>query len=476
MVAAIAMLGLLGAPSALEAPKTAAVSLTVRGTAQRLAPGGTLTFVDLPQPPESLPLVVVDPTKEFQTLIGIGGALTDAAAEVFDTLPAAKQEEVLRAFFDPRDGLGYSLARTSIHSCDFSSGSYTYVAEGDRELKTFDVAHDRVHRLPLIKRAIAAAGGKLTLFASPWSPPAWMKDNHDMLRGGRLLPAHYQTWADYFVKFIRAYESEGVPIWGVTVQNEPAASQAWESCLYTAAEERDFLKHHLGPTLARAGLGDRKILVWDHNRDLLYQRASAIFDDPEAAKYAWGVAYHWYEDWAGGQPLNENVRRVQEAFPGKPIFFSEGCVCPDGPQKTLKLDDWALGEKYGREMIKDFNNGTVAWTDWNVMLDERGGPNHVGNFCYAPLHIDTKTHALRYTNIYFYLGHFSKFLRPGARRVAASSSRDQLLTTAFRNPDGTLAVVVMNQGDKPADYTLWVRGRGASASAPPHSIATFVVR
>lgn len=474
---ALLLAAALSAPSAaFETPKSAAVTVTAKGADGWLKPAGTLSFEDFPQPLEATPFVLVDPTKGFQTVVGIGGALTDAAADAWSTLPPARQDEVVKKFFDPKDGIGYTLARTNIHSCDFSSATYTYVADKDKELKTFSIAHDREHRLPLIRKAIAAAGGSLTLFASPWSPPAWMKDSGNMLHGGKLKPEYRQAWADYFVKFIQSYEKEGVRVWGVTVQNEPMASQTWESSIYTAAEERDFLKDYLGPTFARAGLSDRKIMVWDHNRDLMYQRAQTVFDDPEAAKYAWGIAYHWYEDWAGGQPLHDNVRRVQEAYPDKPIFFSEGCACPDDAAKTMKTDDWGLGEQYGREMIKDFNSGTVAWTDWNVMLDEKGGPNHVGNYCYAALHIDSKTHALTWTDIYAYMGHFSKFVRPGARRVAVAPSRDALLATGFLNPDGTLAVVVMNQGEKPVDYRLWIAGKAAKTSAPAHSIATFVVR
>ncbi|MBI3564822.1 MAG: glycosyl hydrolase, partial [Elusimicrobia bacterium] len=307
----LSLAALLAAPAAaFDAPKTAQATLTAKDTAYWLSSTGTLTFTDFPQPLEATPFVLVDPDKAFQTIVGIGGALTDAAADAWATLPPAKRDEVVKKFYDPKDGIGYTLARTNIHSCDFSSATYTYVADKDEELRTFSVAHDREHRLPLIKKAIAAAGGSLTLFASPWSPPAWMKDSGDMLHGGRLKPEYRQTWADYFVKFIRAYEKEGVPVWGMTVQNEPMASQTWESSLYTAADERDFLKWYLGPTLAKAGLGDKKVMVWDHNRDLMYQRAQTVFDDPEAAKYAWGIAYHWYEDWAGGQPLHDNVRRV----------------------------------------------------------------------------------------------------------------------------------------------------------------------
>jgi glucosylceramidase len=334
------------------------------------------------------------------------------------------------------------------------------------------VAHDRKFRIPLIKRAMAAAGGKLTLFASPWSPPAWMKDNNDMLHGGHLKPEFFQTWADYYVRFIRAYEAEGIPVWGMTIQNEPMAKQTWESCVFTAAEERDFLKNHLGPTLAKSGLADRKVLVWDHNRDLMYQRAQTIFGDPEAAKYAWGLAFHWYENWSGGEPQFDNVRRVAEAFPGVNLFHTEGC---NGPFDTKRIDDWNWGESYGSSMIHDFNNGAVAWTDWNVLLDERGGPNHVGNFCFAPVHADTKTGKLHFTSAYYYIGHFSKFIRPGARRVAAATSRDALLSTAFLNGDGKLAVVVMNRGGEDIAYHLCIAGQAAALTSPAHSIATLLI-
>ncbi|MBS1933987.1 MAG: glycoside hydrolase family 30 protein, partial [Bacteroidetes bacterium] len=325
---------------------------------------------------------------------------------------------------------------------------------------------------PFIKDAIAAAGGKLTLFCSPWSPPAWMKTNNDMLHGGKLKPEYYQAWANYFVKFIKTYDAEGIPIWGASIQNEPMATQKWESCIYSAEDERDFLKKNLGPTLEKEGLGDKKIIVWDHNRDLLYQRASTLLEDPDAAKYVWGVGFHWYEDWSGGTQMFENVRRVKEAFPDKNLIFTEGC---NDKFKFDSIKNWSLGERYGRSMINDFNNGTVGWTDWNVLLDETGGPNHVGNFCYAPIHADTKTGQLIYTNSYYYIGHFSKFIRPGAKRVAAAPSRSPFLTTAFLNEDGKLVVVVMNQTSQKIPYKLWIAGKAADITALPHSIATLVL-
>lgn len=442
------------------------VYTTADSTHFRLSVTDTLQFTDFGQPLETDGCIFVDPSRRFQTFLGIGGALTDASAETFAKLPKDKQAEVMQAYYDQNKGIGYTLARTQINSCDFSSETYTYVADNDTLLKTFSVVHDEKYRIPFIQKAMAAAGGKLTLFVSPWSPPAWMKDNNDMLHGGKLKPAYAQAWANYYVKFIKTYEAKGIPVWGLTVQNEPMAKQQWESCIYTAEEERDFVKKYLGPTLQKEGLGDKKLIVWDHNRDLLYQRASTVLNDPEAAKYVWGTGYHWYM-----HELFENVSRVKEAFPDKHLLFTEGC---NGPYNKAQVTDWKWGELYGKSMVNDFNNGVEGWTDWNVLLDETGGPNHVQNFCFAPIHGDTKTGDLTYQNAYYYIGHFSKFIRPGARRIIASSNREQLLTTAFVNTDGKVAVVVLNLSGEKVPYRLWIAGKAAVTQSLPHSIATLV--
>jgi glucosylceramidase len=447
------------------------VYTTAEKSDYRISATDTLTFKDLRQPMETQVCVFVDPSKTYQTLLGIGGAITDASAETFAKVPKVKQQEILNAYFDVEKGIGYSLARTNIHSCDFSSGSYTYITEGDKELQSFSVDHDKQFRIPFIKKAIATAGGKLTIFASPWSPPAFMKDNNDMRQGGKLKREFYQAWANYYTKFIKAYQNAGIPIWGISIQNEPMATQRWESCIYTAEEERDFLKHSLGPTMKREGLGDKKIIAWDHNRDLLYQRASTMLSDPEAAKYVWGIGFHWYEPWSGGDPMFDNVKLVHEAFPDTNLIFTEGCKEAFDIQK---VNDWKLGELYGHSMINDFNNGTAAWTDWNILLDETGGPNHVNNLCFAPLHADTKTGRLIYTNAFFYIGHFSKFIRPGAKRIVSSPSRSALLSTAFINTDGEVSVVVMNKSDQRVSYYLWVEGKAAEVNSLPHSIQTLV--
>lgn len=447
------------------------VYITAMGTEMRLSKGDLPAFSDFGQPLETQVCVFVDPDYTFQEFLGIGGAITDASAETFYKLPQDKQQQVLDAYFSRDKGIGYNLIRTNIHSCDFSSGSYTYVEEGDSLLSTFSVEHDKQFRIPFIKSAIEKAGGNVTFYASPWSPPAWMKDNNHMLQGGKLLKKYYDAWANYFVKFVKAYEAEGIPVWGVTIQNEPMAKQTWESCIYTAEEERDFLKYHLGPAFHNSGLSDKKIVMWDHNRDLIFQRASTYFADPEVQKYAWGIGFHWYEDWSGGVPVFENIRRVQEAFPEKHLLFTEGCA---ESFNADRYDAWVLGEEYGRSMIHDFNNGAVGWTDWNILLDETGGPNHVGNFCFAPMHGDTRSGELIFTNSYYYIGHFSKFIQPGAKRISASPSRSQLISTAFQNPDGSVVVVVMNETEKDTDFYLWVKGKAVPANSKPRSIMTFV--
>ena len=447
------------------------VFVTAQQSSQRLSKAETLSFSDFGQPMETEVCVFVDPLKTFQTFLGIGGAITDASAETFAKLPAEKQAEMIRAYYDPVDGIGYTLARTNIHSCDFSSGSYTYVKENDKTLHSFSIAHDQQYRIPMIKKAIAATGGKLTLYASPWSPPAWMKDNKNMLQGGKLLPEFRQSWANYYIKFIQAYEKAGIPVWGLSVQNEPMARQTWESCIFTAEEERDFIKAYLGPALQKAGMGNKKLIAWDHNRDLIYQRASTVLDDPEAAKYVWGIGYHWYETWTGSAMQFENLKRVKETYPKTNLIFTEGTV---EKFNLDKLGDWSLGEKYGHSMVNDFNAGAVGWTDWNVLLDEKGGPNHVGNFCYAPVIADTRDGSIHYVNSYYYIGHFSKFIRPGAKRIASSSNRDVLQTTAFLNPDGKVVVVVLNTSDKKMPFKLWVKGKAAEATSWEHSIMTLV--
>lgn len=450
------------------------VFTTAHGTELNLSASGSLEFDTFQQPLETQASIYVNTTKQHQSLLGIGAALTDAAAETYFKMNPDQQELFMKAYFDAEEGIGYTLARTIIHSCDFSSGSYTYIEEGDTELKTFSVEHDREFRIPFTKKAIEAAGGTLRMYASPWSPPAFMKTNNNMLQGGKLKPEFYQPWANYYAKFIKAYEAEGIPLWGLSIQNEPMAVQRWESCIYTAEEERDFLKNNLGPTLEKEGLGDKKIIVWDHNRDLLFERGNVILSDPEANKYVWGTGFHWYEDWKDGTPMYKNVDLLKDAYPDKQLIFTEGCN--EGYDTArLENDDPTLAERYGKSMINDFNNGTVAWTDWNILLDETGGPNHVGNLCFAPVHGNTTTGELQFTRTYYYIGHFSKFIRPEAKRLSTGTTANHISATAFLNEDNSLVVVALNESDNDSECMLTIDGKTATLNIPAHGIQTIIL-
>lgn len=446
----------------------ATVYVTARGTEDRMRARDPLRFEDLPQPEESTSFVMLDPTRRFQTIVGFGGAFTDAAAETFAKLPSAKQTEILTAYFSPDKGLGYTLGRTNINSCDFSSDTYSYDdTPGDTALAHFSIAHDLKYRVPFIKAALAVAPSPLTLFASPWSPPAWMKTNGDMSHGGQLKPEDRQAWADYYVRFIRAYQQQGIPIWGLTVQNEPMSTQSWESCLYTGQDEHDFVRDYLGPTLHKSGLANVKLMIWDHNRGIMYQRAQAVYEDPAAAQYVWGMAFHWY---AGDH--FDGPQAVHESFPEKNLLFTEGSEgFTNDPAR-----EWAGGERYGQNILLDLTHWAQGWTDWNLILDQQGGPNHVGNYCSAPIMADTATGTLHYQPSYYYLGHFSKFIRPGAQRIASSSTDDSLLSVAFINPDHTVAVVVLNLTDRPRSYKIWLAGRAVTTDSPPHSIETALLK
>ncbi|MBR8536987.1 glycoside hydrolase family 30 protein [Carboxylicivirga sediminis] len=456
-------------PYSLE-NKTVRVFETSKTGGERMAAKGINEFGEANQPLESEVAVFVNPNKQFQTFIGIGGAITDASAEVFHKLSAANQKKLVDAYYGP-GGNDYTLLRTTIHSCDFSSESYTYIEEGDKELKTFSIERDKKERIPMIKRAMAQASEPLLFYVSPWSPPAFMKGREHMLQGGKLLPEFYQSWASYYARFIKAYEAEGMPVWGLTIQNEPMAVQTWESCVYTAEEERDFLKNYLGPTLEKEGLADKNIVVWDHNRDLISHRANTIFGDPDAAKYAWGIGFHWYERWAGGESMWRNLSNVKESYPNKQLLFTEGCI--EAFDET-QYQRWSNAERYGKSMINDFNCGTAGWTDWNILLDHTGGPNHVGNFCFAPIHADTRTDELIFTPSYYYIGHFSKFIRPGAKRVSTTTSRSHINSTSFINTDGTMVTVVMNDTEKAIIYKLIVDQHETVMEIPAHGIQTLV--
>jgi glucosylceramidase len=444
-------------------PESAEIYMTAEDTPNRLTSLGFRAFEPLDQPDENYPTIMIDIDKTFQTIEGFGGAFTDAAAINFGKMAREKQEEFLTACFDPEKGNGYTLCRTTIHSCDYSDEQYTYDdVPGDKNLEHFTIDHDRKYRIDFIQRAMKTARGNLKIFASPWSPPAWMKTNNDMLYGGKLKPEYFQTWADYYVRYMEAYKKEGIPIWGLTVQNEAMAVQVWESCIFTAAEERDFVRDYLGPTLHKNSLTDVRLMIWDHNRGIMYQRAEVVYDDPEASKYVWGMGYHWYI----GKHF-DNVRMVHDAFPDKKLLYTEAGMG----------GDWRTAVNLARNMILDLNNWASGWTFWNLVLDENRGPRHAGGTGRGSsiVTLDTRTGELTFNPPHYYFGHFSRFIRPGAKRIACTSNSDDFLATAFVNPDGKVAVVVLNLATSEQLFQVWVQGKTVKYRAPAQALITVVL-
>ncbi|MBT9456855.1 MAG: glycoside hydrolase family 30 protein [Burkholderiaceae bacterium] len=412
-----------------------------------------------------LPQLMVNSARRFQTLEGFGGAFTEAAAVTWQALPPQAAAELLQGYFDAETGHGYTLCRVHMNSCDFALGNYAHAeVPGDVALEHFNIARDRQALLPMIKAAQRVAARPIKLLVSPWSPPAWMKSNGQMNQGGKLLPEYAAAWARCYVRFIQAYEAEGVPVWGVSVQNEPDATQRWDSCIYSAEEERDFVRDHLGPALAEAGLSRIKIVVWDHNRDLMVGRASVVYSDPLAAQYVWGCGFHWY-----GEDHFDHVQLVHDAWPDKALLFTEGCQ-EGGPH----IGEWALAERYARNIINDLNRWTVGWIDWNLLLDESGGPNHVGNLCSAPVLADRVEGRLLHQSSFHALGHFARFIRPGAQRLLCAATRQDIETTAFANPDGSIAIVALNRSDAPIRFALRLDDVFGVAELPARSIATYI--
>ena len=416
-----------------------------------------------PTPVESVD-IRLDPKTTYQSMLGFGGAFTESSAYNLARINKTQRIQAIKDYFDPEEGLGYTIGRVSIHSCDFSLHSYTYIDEGDKDLKTFDISRDEQWVIPLIKDAESFAG-PISLLGSPWSPPAFMKDNNSMIHGGKLLPEYYQTWADYFVRFVEEYRKRGLTIWGVTVQNEPAAVQRWDSCIYTGEDERDFVKNYLGPTMKQSSAQDVNILIWDHNRDVIVERAKAVLDDPEAAQYVWGTAFHWYvsEEF-------ENVGKVHELFPDKGLLFTEGCQ-----EGGVHWKSWKTGERYARNMIGDFNNFCQGYIDWNLFLDNTGGPNHVNNLCDAPIIVDVFPEKLVHQSSYYYIGHFSKYIRPDAVRIGNDNSHPVLQSTAFQNTDGTIALVVLNETDQAQEVRIALGEQTYQTTLAAHSIATLLL-
>ena len=439
---AVALLGGLGTATAASAtPKVeweqTAMLKAGKYDLGKAMPPLTLTPMEAP----SGKALSLDRGDKFQTLLGFGGAFTEAAALNWRSLKPADQAEVIRLYFaSPADGgLGYTVGRVPINSCDFGPGDYKRYynfddVAGDTELKHFDdsVSHDvQSGMIPFIKAAQSAiekAGGALALFASPWSPPGWMKlpvdGERSMLRTALpngLDPAMQRPYAHYFSRFISAYKAHGIPIWGVTVQNEAEAGDVgWEKCVWTPEFQAEFVRDHLGPVLHKDQPGV-KIIGFDHNKDHVVEWAHGLYADEGAKKYFDGIGVHWY----GG--LNtHNLENAHAIAPEKFLLATEACNCPGVIYESQPLEWWERAEHLGMDILQDLLHWCTGWVDWNLIVDITGGPNHLGNRCDANLIADPDNKKGYGTIVmqasYYYMGHFSRYLPEGSRRITLDNS------------------------------------------------------
>jgi len=384
-----------------------------------------------------------------------------------------------------------------MNSCDFSVSNYSYSpVEGDKDLEHFTIEEDKDDLIPMIKDAMAASEDGFKIFGSPWTAAPWMKDNNNWV-GGKLLPEYYDTWALFFSKYVDAYKEEGIDIWGFTVENEPLGNgNNWESMHYSPDEMTNFVQNHLGPKLEADGKGDLKILGYDQNREHLKEWVDSMYKDEASSKYFAGTAIHWYA--STYEVFPEELQYAHEKAPDKLLIQAEACV---DAQVPVWQDDkwyfekeatdwgftWAPDEdkhlhpkyapvnRYARDIIGCLNNWVDGWVDWNMVLDTKGGPNWFKNWCIAPVIVDPEKDEVYFTPLYYTMSHFSKFIRPGAIRIGLDNADAALLATAAQNPDGSIAVVLFNDGDDAKSLNLSLNEKNIDIQISGKAIQTIVI-
>ncbi|XP_054713189.1 lysosomal acid glucosylceramidase-like [Uloborus diversus] len=432
--------------------------------------------------------ITVDPSKQYQFILGFGGAFTDAAGINVKSLPDNLQELLFNSYFS-QSGLEYNMGRVPIASCDFSTHPYSYAdVDNDFELNHFELAkEDFLYKIPLIKRAISLSKDELLLFGSPWSAPAWMKTNNAMNGKGALKEdpegKYYRTWANYFVRFLQAYKENNITFWGLTTQNEPSdgclEDFAFQSMCFPAEKQRDFLKNHLGPILQKAGFGiDKlKLMILDDVRVFLPNWVDVVLKDKSAAQYVAGVAYHWYtESLMPHKLLDITHQKYSNVF----YLATEACTGSyffEFPK--VSLGNWQRAERYAHDILNGLNNWSIGWIDWNLALDEQGGPNWVKNYVDAPIIINSTSNEFYKQPMYYALAQFSKCLPRGSYRIGLNlpSERGALKNLdigAFQTPEDKRVLIVVNRGEVAVNFNMFDASKGyLNVTAKPHSVQTY---
>ncbi|NWH24188.1 GLCM Glucosylceramidase, partial [Grus americana] len=402
-------------------------------------------------------VLTVDTTQQYQHVKGFGGSITDAAAINILSLPETAQDHLLRSYFS-EEGLEYNLVRLPMASCDFSLHAYTYDdVPFDYELAHFSL-RDEDTKLKASggrERALAMSKRPLSLYASPWTSPTWMKTSESFVGKGTLKgqagDKYHKTWANYFVRFLDEYAKHNLTFWAVTAENEPSAglinNYPFQCLGFSPEHQRDFIARDLGPALANSSHRHVQLIILDDNRLHLPHWAKVVLEDEEAARYVHGIGIHWYLDFIG--PIQDTVVPTHELFPDYFILATEASIGAHFWERNVILGCWERGNQYSHSILTNLNHFVAGWTDWNLALDLEGGPNWSKNYVDSPVIVDTSEGIFYKQPMFYHMGHFSKFIPEGSQRVGLVASKESKKTeleyTAFLRPDGAVVVVILNR-------------------------------
>lgn len=406
------------------------------------------------------------PELTYEVFEGFGGAVTEAAGYVYSLMNEEQKKQVVGTYFS-KDEMNYRLVRIHMDSCDFCLDTYEAMSDPqDAGLQSFTFERTENYIIPMLEDIKRVAKDELKLMLSPWSPPAFMKTNGSRKMGGRLKPEFRQMWAEYICRYIREFKDRGYAVQRISLQNEPKAEQTWDSCLFSAQEEKEFLRDFMYPALQAHGFGDIEIFIWDHNKERLYERVRDVVDDSTRRMVA-GAAFHWYS----GDHF-EAMELVRRHYPEVKMIMSESCL------EYRLFDEKNIEDvtnKLCHEIIGDLNHGMCAFYDWNLLLDEKGGPNHVGNYCYAPFLYNTKTGELIPQKIQRQYYHFAHNIIPGSVRIGATKYADQIDVAAYHTPENKIVVILLNKSDEVFPVNIRMQGKAAEILLLGKTLASCII-
>lgn len=450
-------------------------------------------------------IVGLYPSFVYQTVEGYGCAMTESACYLLSRMDPAVRKEALECWFGPK-GIGARFMRIPIDSCDYSLEEYQAVADpaADPDLETFSIERDKKYIIPMVKEAIGMSAEPISVLLSPWSPPAVWKTAPEITEndaavyggmgvqvdvskpgrcfGGRLKPEYYASWAKYLVKYIQAYLAEEIPVTMLSVQNESNAATSWDSCVWSGKEEKAFLKNYLYPELKKAGLDERiGIYIWDHNKERMVENIEEMMDEDTIGMIE-GFAYHWYT----GDHFDA-LSMLHGKYPGMVLMHSESCGLHI-PGKTAAFEqagaagkdgealkvDFEDAKAYAHDMIGDINHGMNRFIDWNIMVDRTGGPRHVPGGFAAPL-VFEEDGGFYKTISYCYILQIARTAKPGSVRIGNTVYGKEVEAAAVKNPDGTIGVVLLNDGEKELSITIRVNGYLCDVTLPSAALSSLVI-